>query len=139
VEKVASCLINIVDSFSSSVELLDMFCHQGVIEKVLPLINTGGLTSLSPSTCSNLIGLLAKLACNSLVAVKSLFELNVGNTISRILVTSDLSHGMPYLPLENQSNQVGFLTSRHLRLEGGSSSRISIEFGCNLVQFFIIS
>ena len=29
-----------------------------------------------------------------------------GNTISRILVTSDLSHGMPYLPLENQSNQV---------------------------------
>uniref|UniRef100_A0A0E0DSM5 HECT-type E3 ubiquitin transferase n=1 Tax=Oryza meridionalis TaxID=40149 RepID=A0A0E0DSM5_9ORYZ len=106
VEKVASCLINIVDSFSSSVELLDMFCHQGVIEKVLPLINTGGLTSLGPSTCSNLIGLLAKLACNSLVAVKSLFELNVGNTISRILVTSDLSHGMPYLPLENQSNQV---------------------------------
>uniref|UniRef100_I1PWE9 HECT-type E3 ubiquitin transferase n=2 Tax=Oryza glaberrima TaxID=4538 RepID=I1PWE9_ORYGL len=106
VEKVASCLINIVDSFSNSVELLDMFCHQGVIEKVLPLINTGGLTSLSPSTCSNLIGLLAKLACNSLVAVKSLFELNVGNTISRILVTSDLSHGMPYLPLENQSNQV---------------------------------
>ncbi|KAF0923852.1 hypothetical protein E2562_007711 [Oryza meyeriana var. granulata] len=106
VEKVASCLISIVDSFNGSVELLDKFCHQGVIEKILPLINTGGLTSLTPSTCSNLIGLLAKLACNSLVAVKSLFELNVGNTISRILVTSDLSHGMPYLPLENQNNQV---------------------------------
>uniref|UniRef100_A0A0D9WHF8 HECT-type E3 ubiquitin transferase n=1 Tax=Leersia perrieri TaxID=77586 RepID=A0A0D9WHF8_9ORYZ len=106
VEKVASCLINIVDSFNGSVELLDKFCHQGVIEKVLPLINAGGLTSLTTSTCSNLIGLLAKLACNSLVAVKSLFELNVGNTISRILVTIDLSHGMPYLPLENQNNQV---------------------------------
>ncbi|XP_006655387.2 E3 ubiquitin-protein ligase UPL4 isoform X1 [Oryza brachyantha] len=106
VEKVASCLISVVDSFNGSVELLDQLCHQGVIEKVLPLINTGGLTSLSPSTCSNLIGLLAKLACNSLVAVKSLFELNAGSTISRILVTSDLSHGMPYLPLENQNNQV---------------------------------
>ncbi|KAL5231047.1 hypothetical protein ABZP36_029823 [Zizania latifolia] len=106
VEKVASCLISIVDSFNGSVELLDQLCHQGVIEKVLPLINTGRLTSLSPSTCSNLVGLLAKLACNSLVAVKLLFELNVGNTISRILVTSDPSHGMPYLLLETQNNQV---------------------------------
>ncbi|KQK05853.1 E3 ubiquitin-protein ligase UPL4 [Brachypodium distachyon] len=105
-EKVATCLISIVDSFSSSVELLDQLCHQGVVEKVLPLINTNGLTSLSPSTCSNLIGLLAKLACSSLVAVKSLFELNIGSTIRGILVTSDLSHGMPYLPSENQNNQV---------------------------------
>ncbi|KAG8068392.1 hypothetical protein GUJ93_ZPchr0005g15491 [Zizania palustris] len=106
VEKAASCLISIVASFNGSVELLDQLCHQGVIEKVLPLINTGRLSSLSRSTCSNLVGLLTKLACNSLVAVKSLFELNVGNTISRILVTSDLSHGMPYLLLETQNNQV---------------------------------
>ncbi|XP_047095257.1 E3 ubiquitin-protein ligase UPL4-like [Lolium rigidum] len=106
VEKVATCLISIVDSFSGSVELLDQLCHQGVVEKVLPLINTSGITSLSPSTCSNLIGLLAKLACTSLVAVKSLFELNVGSTIRGILVSSDLSHGMPYLPSENQNNQV---------------------------------
>ncbi|KAE8812510.1 E3 ubiquitin-protein ligase UPL4 [Hordeum vulgare] len=106
VEKVATCLISIVDSFSGSVELLDQLCHQGLVEKVLPLINASGLTSLNPSTCSNLIGLLAKLACNSLVAVKSLFELNVGSTIRGILVSSDLSHGMPYLPSENQNNQV---------------------------------
>uniref|UniRef100_A0ACD5U1W4 Uncharacterized protein n=1 Tax=Avena sativa TaxID=4498 RepID=A0ACD5U1W4_AVESA len=106
VEKVAACFISIVDSFSGSVELLDQLCHQGVVEKVLPLINTTGITSLSPSTSSNLIGLLAKLACASLVAVKSLFELNVGSTIRGILVTSDLSHGMPYLPSENQNNQV---------------------------------
>ncbi|CAD6253997.1 unnamed protein product [Miscanthus lutarioriparius] len=57
VEKVAACLISIVDSFSTSVDLVDQLCHQGVIEKVLPLIHTGGLTALSPSTCSNLIGL----------------------------------------------------------------------------------
>jgi len=136
VEKVAACLISIVDSFSSSVDLLDQLCHQGIIEKVLPLIHTGGLTALSPSTCSvsllynfacgqlcvegaeccvlslqNLIGLLAKLACSSLVAVKSLFELNVGSTIKGILVASELSHGMPYLPLEKQNNQVGCFTS----------------------------
>ena len=59
----------------------------------------------------NLIGLLAKLACSSLVAVKSLFELNVGSTIKGILVASELSHGMPYLPLEKQNNQVGCFTS----------------------------
>ncbi|XP_062179869.1 E3 ubiquitin-protein ligase UPL4 isoform X2 [Phragmites australis] len=106
VEKVAACLISIVDSFGSSVDRLDQLCHQGVVEKVLPLINTGGLMTLSPSTCSNLIGLLAKLACTSLVAVKSLFELNVGSTIKGILVTSDLSHGILYLPLEKQNNQV---------------------------------
>ncbi|CAN6332780.1 unnamed protein product [Urochloa humidicola] len=106
VEKVAACLTSIVDSFCSSVDLLDQLCHQGIIEKVLPLIHTGGLTALSPSTCSNLIGLLAKLACSSLVAVKTLFELNVGSTIKGIFVTSDLSHGMPYLPLEKQNNQV---------------------------------
>jgi E3 ubiquitin-protein ligase TRIP12 len=56
-----------------------------------------------------LIRLLAKLASMSLMAVKSLFELNVGSTIKGILVTLDLSHGMPYLPLEKQNNQVGFL------------------------------
>ncbi|KAL6841297.1 hypothetical protein ACP4OV_028815 [Aristida adscensionis] len=106
VEKVAACFISIVDSFGSSVVLLDQLCHQGMVGKVLALINTGGLTALSPSTCSNLIGLLAKLACSSLVAVKSLFELKIGSTIKGILVTSDLSHGMPYLPLEKQNNQV---------------------------------
>jgi E3 ubiquitin-protein ligase TRIP12 len=52
VEKVATCFINIADSFSGSVELLDQLCHQGVVEKVLPLINTSGITSLSPSTSS---------------------------------------------------------------------------------------
>ncbi|KAK3138543.1 hypothetical protein QOZ80_5AG0370300 [Eleusine coracana subsp. coracana] len=106
VEKVAACLVSIVDSFGSSVDLLDQICHQGVIEKVLSLISNGGLAALSPLTSTNLIRLLTKLACMSLVAVKSLFELNVGSTIKGILVTSDLSHGMTYLPLEKQNNQV---------------------------------
>jgi len=63
------------------------------------------------SWLQNLIGLLAKLACTSLVAVKSLFELGVSSTIKGILITSDISHGMPYLPLEKQNNQVGLFTS----------------------------
>jgi len=50
VEKVAACLISIVDSFSAPVDLVDQLCHQGVIEKVLPFIHTGGLMALSPST-----------------------------------------------------------------------------------------
>jgi hypothetical protein len=52
VEKVAACLVSIVESFGSSVDLLDQICHQGVIEKVLPLINNGGLMALSPLTSS---------------------------------------------------------------------------------------
>jgi hypothetical protein len=36
------------------------------------------------------VGLLSKLACTSLVAVKSLFELGVSSTIKWILITSDL-------------------------------------------------
>jgi E3 ubiquitin-protein ligase TRIP12 len=63
------------------------------------------------SWLQNLIGLLAKLACTSLVAVKSLFELGVSSTIKGILITSDISHGMPYLPLEKQNNQVDLFTS----------------------------
>jgi hypothetical protein len=52
VEKVATCLVSIVDSFGSSVDLLDQICHQGVIEKAMPLISNGGLVALSPSTSS---------------------------------------------------------------------------------------
>ncbi|XP_066374303.1 uncharacterized protein [Miscanthus floridulus] len=37
--------------------------------------------------------------------LKSLFELGVSSTIKGILITSDISHGMPYLPLEKQNNQ----------------------------------
>ncbi|KAJ1261688.1 hypothetical protein BS78_09G049700 [Paspalum vaginatum] len=62
----ASCPVNLLDQLSSG-------CHgKG------PLFHLRALAQ----TCSNLIGLLAKLPCTSLVAVKSLFELNVSSTIN---------------------------------------------------------
>lgn len=57
-----------------------------------------------------LIGLLTKLASSSLVAVRTLFELNISSTLRSILMASDLSHGTPYSPFEDvQSNQVFML------------------------------
>ncbi|XP_072953939.1 E3 ubiquitin-protein ligase UPL4 [Typha angustifolia] len=105
VETVAVCLRRIGDSFSSSPQLLDELCQQGVLEKSLHLINIR--VSLNQTTCSNLISLLTKLASSSVMAVKTLFELNIGSTLRGILVASDLSHGTPYSLLEDaQFNQV---------------------------------
>jgi hypothetical protein len=42
VEKVAACLVSIVNSFGSSVDLIDQICHRGMIEKVLHLITRTG-------------------------------------------------------------------------------------------------
>nr|CAD1817569.1 unnamed protein product [Ananas comosus var. bracteatus] len=107
VETVATCLVRIVDSFCSSPELLDELCQHGIVQKCVHLITVDGRTILSQTTCSSLIGLLTKLASSSLVAVKTLFELNIGSILKGILMASDLSHGGPYPILEDvQSNQV---------------------------------
>lgn len=46
------------------------------------------------------------------MAVKTLFELNIGSILKGILMASDLSHGGPYPILEDvQSNQVSLFTS----------------------------
>lgn len=54
-----------------------------------------------------LIGLLVKLASGSMVAVKSLFDLNISIILKDILSTYDLSHGMPSpRVVDGHSNQV---------------------------------
>ncbi|KAG1337984.1 E3 ubiquitin-protein ligase UPL4 [Cocos nucifera] len=107
VETVATCLIRIAESFSHSPELLDELCKHGVIHKSLHLIAVDGRMSPSQSTYTGLISLLTKLASSSLVAVRTLFELNISSTLRSILMASDLSHGTPYSPFEDvQSNQV---------------------------------
>ncbi|XP_008783678.1 E3 ubiquitin-protein ligase UPL4-like [Phoenix dactylifera] len=107
VETVATCLIRIADSFSHSPGLLDELCKHGVIHKSVRLIAIDGRMSLSQSTYTGLISLLTKLASSSLVAVRTLFELNISSTLRSILMASDLSHGTPYSPFEDvQSNQV---------------------------------
>ncbi|ONK77022.1 uncharacterized protein A4U43_C02F2300 [Asparagus officinalis] len=107
VETVATCLIRITESFSSSSELLDELCSCGMINKMLRLVAVDGQVSLSQTTYVGLIGLLTKLASKSLLAVRTLFDLNISNILRGILVASDTSHGTPYSPLQDtQPNQV---------------------------------
>ncbi|XP_077239573.1 ubiquitin-protein ligase 4 [Tasmannia lanceolata] len=106
VENAAMCLIRIVDCLSSS-EMLDELCNHGVIHQSTHLIASNSRMTLSQSTYTGLIGLLARFASGSLVAVRTLFELNISSILRNILTTSDLSHAMPYSHLgDMHSNQV---------------------------------
>ncbi|KAJ3669147.1 hypothetical protein LUZ60_011097 [Juncus effusus] len=102
VETVATCLIRIVDSYSSSPELLDELCQAGILVKIADFIGGDGKTLLSKAIYLCMIGLLTKLASGSLVAVKSLLELNIGNVLKSIFVDSDVSHSIQY----SQTNEV---------------------------------
>ncbi|MCH92349.1 E3 ubiquitin-protein ligase UPL4-like, partial [Trifolium medium] len=75
VENVATCLIKIVDRVSHSSEMLDELCKHGLIQQ-------------------GLIGLLVKLSSGSVVAFRTLYELNIGSILREILSAFDLSHGV---------------------------------------------
>lgn len=47
-----------------------------------------------------------KLASGSMIAVKTLFDLNISRILKDILSTYDLSHGVPSPRAVGQSNQV---------------------------------
>lgn len=108
VDIVASCLIMIVDCFSSSSELMDEICSYGVINKILPLIVRDGPISLSQTTYVELIGLLTQLSTKSLLAVKTLFELNISSIMKCILMASSRhNHAASCSSSQNsRSNQV---------------------------------
>ncbi|WOL06323.1 hypothetical protein Cni_G15055 [Canna indica] len=108
VETAATCLIRVADCFSHSSKLLDELCKHEIIQKSLQLIANDGHRSLSQATYSGLISLLTKLATNSLVAVQTLFELNISRVLRRILVGSDMSHDSAYVSVEDvvQTNQI---------------------------------
>lgn len=107
VETVATCLIRITECFSQSTERLDELCLHGVINRLLDLVAVDGRMSLSQTTSVGLIGLLTKLATNSILAVRTLFELNISSTLRSILMASDVSRGTTYSALQDiQSNQV---------------------------------
>lgn len=91
VETVATCLVRITDSFSKTPVLLDELCNHGVIGRVLVLIDARN--SLSQTSYTGLIGMLTKLAARSLVAVRTLFELNVSSSLRTILASPGLSCG----------------------------------------------
>ncbi|KAG1365699.1 E3 ubiquitin-protein ligase UPL4 [Cocos nucifera] len=107
VETVATCLIRISDCFTHSPELLDEMCRHEVVHKSLHLIAIDGRISLSQATYTVFLSLLTKLATSSLIAVRTLFELNISSILRNILMASDLSHGTPCPPFEDvQSNQM---------------------------------
>ncbi|KAI3474020.1 hypothetical protein Pfo_028808 [Paulownia fortunei] len=94
VESVATCLIRIGEQVYCSPDMLDEICKHGLVQHTLHLIGLNSRTTLCQPTYIGLIGLLVKLAAGSIVAFRTLFELNVSNTCKDMLSTYDLSHGM---------------------------------------------
>ncbi|XP_058110158.1 E3 ubiquitin-protein ligase UPL4 [Magnolia sinica] len=107
VEAVALCLIRMVECLSCSSETLDELCKHRLIQQSTQLIALDSQMTLNQLTYTGLIGMLGRLASRSLVAVRTLFELNISRTMRGILSSSDLSHGTTDSHLsEMHSNQV---------------------------------
>ncbi|XP_019427999.1 PREDICTED: E3 ubiquitin-protein ligase UPL4 [Lupinus angustifolius] len=107
VENVVTCLIKIVERVAKSSALLDELCEHGLVQQVTHLLSSNGPTTLSRLTYNGLIGLLVKLSSGSVVACRTLHELNISSTLRDLLSTSDLSHGMlTSQPIGGQCNQV---------------------------------
>lgn len=107
VESVATCLIRIVEQARHSWDMLDQLCKHTLIQQATHLIELNGRTTVSQSVYVGLIGLLVKLAAGSIVAVKTLFELNISHILKDILSTLDFSHGVPStLMVDGHYNQV---------------------------------
>ncbi|KAF7818581.1 E3 ubiquitin-protein ligase UPL4 [Senna tora] len=94
VEYVATCLIKIVERAGESSQLLDELCKHGLIQQVTDLLSLNGRTTLSQPIYNGLIGLLVRLSSGSVVAFRTLYELNISNILKDILATFDLSHGV---------------------------------------------
>ncbi|XP_027363049.1 E3 ubiquitin-protein ligase UPL4 [Abrus precatorius] len=94
VENVATCLIKIVERVAQSSEMLDELCKHGLIQHVTHLLSLNGRTTLSQLIYNGLIGLLVKLSSGSVVAFRTLYELNISSILRDILSTFDLSHGV---------------------------------------------
>ncbi|XP_038695797.1 E3 ubiquitin-protein ligase UPL4-like isoform X1 [Tripterygium wilfordii] len=107
VENVAVCLIKIAERISHSSEMLDELCKHGLIHQATNLISINGRTALSQPIYNSLVGLLVKLCSGSVLAFKTLYELNVSGILKDILSTYDLSHGVssPYM-VDGHCNQV---------------------------------
>ncbi|EEF37151.1 ubiquitin protein ligase E3a, putative [Ricinus communis] len=107
VESVVICLMKIAERVSQSSEMMDEFCKHGLIDQAAHLIHLNSRTTLSQPIYNGLIGLLVKLSSGSIVAFRSLHELNISSTLKDILATYDVSHGMSSLhTVDGQSNQV---------------------------------
>lgn len=100
VENVAICLIKIAKQVYHSSEKLDELCKHGLIHQATHLIDLNSQTTLSSPVQSGLIGILVKLASGSIVAFRTLFELNISNILKDILSAYSRSHGTPLIMVD---------------------------------------
>ncbi|XP_024443585.1 E3 ubiquitin-protein ligase UPL4 isoform X2 [Populus trichocarpa] len=107
VENVAICLIKIAERVSQSSEMLDELCKHGLINQATHLVQLNSRTTLSQPVYNGLIGLLVKLSSGSIVAFRTLYELNISSILKDLFATYDLSHGIssPHV-IDGQGNQV---------------------------------
>ncbi|CAL5380626.1 unnamed protein product [Camellia sinensis] len=95
VENVATCLIKIAEGARHTSDMLDELCKHGLIHQATHLIDLNCRTILCQPVYTGLIGLLVTLASGLIVAVRTLFELNISSILKDILSIYDLSHKMP--------------------------------------------
>ncbi|XP_050381252.1 E3 ubiquitin-protein ligase UPL4 [Argentina anserina] len=103
VENVAICLIRITERVSQSSEMLDELCKHGLIRQATHFLSLNTRTTLSQPIHNGLIGLLVKLSSGSVVAFRTLYELNISSILKDLLSTYDLSSTHV---VDGQSNQV---------------------------------
>ncbi|KAK1400109.1 HECT-type E3 ubiquitin transferase [Heracleum sosnowskyi] len=106
VENVAICLIKIAKQVCHCSEKLDELCKHGLIHQATHLIDLSSQTTLSAPVQTGLIGVLVKLASGSIVAFRTLFELNISNILKDILSSYGRSHGTPSLIMVDSTCEV---------------------------------
>ncbi|KAJ0088161.1 hypothetical protein Patl1_32033 [Pistacia atlantica] len=107
-------VLTYIDFFATSVQRVALSTVVNICKK-LPSDCPSTLVDAVPILCNllqyedrqGLIGLLVKVSSGSLVAFRTLYELNISSILKDILSTYDLSHGMssPHV-VDGHSNQV---------------------------------
>ncbi|KAK7337028.1 hypothetical protein VNO77_17586 [Canavalia gladiata] len=100
VENAAACLVKIVQQVDRSSEMLDELCKHGLIEQVTHLLSLNGQRTLQQLVKNGLITSLVKLASGSVIAFRTLHDLNISTILKDMLSTSELLHGMPLSKLD---------------------------------------
>ncbi|XP_020102558.1 E3 ubiquitin-protein ligase UPL4-like [Ananas comosus] len=91
VDGALDCLLVIGQVFHTSPKLCDEICMLGVVAHSVQLMNSNNSRSLDRDNLLYLIQLLGFLASGSIIAVRILFELNIGSVLSGALTSRNLS------------------------------------------------
>eukprot|EP00245_Coleochaete_scutata_P015662 TRINITY_DN706_c0_g1_i1.p1 TRINITY_DN706_c0_g1~~TRINITY_DN706_c0_g1_i1.p1 ORF type:complete len:1941 (-),score=419.45 TRINITY_DN706_c0_g1_i1:667-6414(-) len=95
VEHACVCLSRLAEAFASSSEKLDMLCAHGLISHAVRLISVTGAsgpqTTLSSSTYTGLVRLLATCAAGSAAVAENLLNIGISKTVHDILAGPNLA------------------------------------------------